>query len=77
MKFKATVKCRSTIKKKKEYLFEFDQKDIDIGLKRNPKNQHFALEKQDKILFGLSNYKGKLRAVMYHSYDVFENINGS
>lgn len=74
MEFKRTTTTRATIKKMSKYTFEFKEEDIKTGKKSTPRKPHLCREIQDDMLFGLSMEKGKLRAVMYHSYDCFEKL---
>jgi len=76
MMFKNTMKSRGSLIKKKVYDFKFDDKDVELGKKATPESPHFCKDKDDEILFSLSLWEGKLRAVMYHSYDVFEELEG-
>ena len=73
MKFKRTIDCKATIKKKKEYEFEiFTDEQIKEGKKRSFKNPLFVFTGSQYYL--LYKEKGKLNIVLLHSYTIFEEI---
>lgn len=76
MRFKRTMCAKSSVKKLKEYEFDLTKEDVEKGLKATYDKPYFVRLKEDTFWCGLSKNKntGKLRVVMYHSYDVFEPI---
>ena len=73
MKFITTIKSTSTLKKKKEYKFSFDEKDIKKGLKATFLNPHLVVLSANKI-YALYGDRGFLEFNYFLSYQIFEEI---
>lgn len=73
MRFKNILKSRATIRKAKEYDFpEIEPFILEEGKKRDYEKQ--LLIKGKEGYYALYSREGKLRIVLLHSYDVFEEI---
>ena len=74
MEFKATLTTRTTLKKKKKYIFDFTEEDIKKGRNATFENPYFCNRKKNSIWFAIYMWKDKLTVTMFHSFDKFEEV---
>jgi len=75
MKFKRRMVAKTSVKKKKEYEFDFKEIDIKKGKKAKYETPHFCKEKDGFCWCALyQNEDDQLEIQMFHSFDGFTEI---